>query len=213
MGSYFFTVKASWFPSTGTKDACRSLSNLVKERFASRNDQFGIFILSADNQRRRESTFLSVIVLRFYLWNSNISIICMNLLESRPLAVSPASRWNQSKLFQLDSVVALFFYFSSNQSSFFPLIFPRFIRCFLYFPLPSFFSLCLLLISQSTELNMETPNQSGHDMVIIFKCWFFFLNSLSPSLFLSLSPSLPFSSFVLLLPSTPSLFLFCPPPY
>lgn len=143
MGPYFFTVKASWFPSTGTKDSCRSLSNLGKERSVSHNDQFGIFILSADSRKKRrgESTFLSVIVLRFYLWNSNISVVFMNLLMSQPLAVSPASRWKRSKPFQLDRVVVLFpfFYFNSNQSSFFPLIFSRFIHCFLHFPLPSFF--------------------------------------------------------------------------
>lgn len=37
---------------------------------------------------------------------------------------------------------------------------------------PATTALCLSLISQSTELNMGRPNQSCHDMVIIFKYCF-----------------------------------------
>lgn len=46
------------------------------------------------------------------------------------------------------------------------------------FRLPPLLCVSRSLISQSTELNMRKPNQSGHDMVIIFKCSFLF-NSLS----------------------------------
>lgn len=37
---------------------------------------------------------------------------------------------------------------------------------------PATIALWISLISQSTELNMGKPNQSGHDMVIIFKYCF-----------------------------------------
>lgn len=64
---------------------------------------------------------------------------------------------------------------------------------------PATIALCLSPISQSTELNMGKPNQSGHDMVIILSTFFNSLSLCHYHLFLS-----PVSHF------HPSQSVFCP---
>lgn len=127
------------------------------------------------------------------LWNCNI---CMTTGSSGILAIGCelSSAPPLRQLFKCFCII-LFFYLQRIFLHFSP----WFIHCSLYL-FSAVISFCLLLISHSTDLNMETPNQSGHDMVIIFKNWLF--SSSNPST-RTLLLSLPFPSFV--------LFFFPPP--